>query len=99
MVVLLLAAWVFLGLIGGFVAVKKGYAPKTGILIGILLGPIAIVVMALMPSTNLGKQQAQMERQIREELEESTKSFPCPACRRIISGTTTVCPRCGHHLS
>ena len=44
---LLLLPYAILGLIGGYIAAHKGYPPFWGILVGVILGPAAIRVMAI----------------------------------------------------
>jgi hypothetical protein len=90
--------WVGLGLLGGYIAAHKGYPPTWGVVIGVFIGPIGLVVAALMPRTARGREQAMLERQTRMELSESSKTQACPQCRRQNSVTTRVCPRCEYRF-
>src|SRR5262245_60810774 len=83
-----------LGLVGGYIAAHKGYAPKWGILAGIFGGPIALAVAALLPATKEAAQRAQLEAETRHELERSRQTQPCPRCGRHNSVLTRICPQC-----
>jgi len=68
----MIALWLLLGYVGGWIFAKKGYPPKLGIAIGILLGPMAIALCAVLPRTREGREQAALEREINLE---NSKNF------------------------
>lgn len=87
MIVPKIVVWLLLGYVGGWIFAKKGYPPKLGIVIGILLGPIAIALCAVLPRTREGREQAALERSKR-----------CPICDRELGVSARVCPRCEHRF-
>lgn len=98
MFVFSLLVWGLLGLIGGQIAARKGYAPGLGIFLAILLGPIGVVVFLVLPMTKAGREQAERERQIKEEDANLKKSKTCPKCGRYVNFTCRVCPHCAFHF-
>jgi uncharacterized membrane protein YeaQ/YmgE (transglycosylase-associated protein family) len=90
--------WIVFGLLGGYVAAHKGYPPKWGILAGVILGPIGIVIAALLPTTAEGRETANLDYQIRSELAHSQQTQPCPVCGRKNSVIAQVCPQCDHRF-
>lgn len=93
-----IALWLILGYIGGWIFAKKGYYPMLGIAIGILLGPIALAVCAVLPRTREGREQAFFDREIDLENAELLKSKRCPKCDRELGNSARVCPRCDHRF-
>jgi len=91
--------WCAIGYCGGWIAAKKGYAPQVGVIAAILAGPIALVVCALLPTTEAGKEQAEVDRQINQETMFKDRLKQCPSCARDVSITCRVCPRCEHRFA
>ncbi len=91
--------WCALGYVGGRIAAHKGYPLGVGIATGIVLGPFALAVFALLPMTEAGRELAETERQIRQDAEDRDRRKECPQCGRIVSISCRVCPRCGHHFA
>jgi hypothetical protein len=44
------AAWVALGLLGWYVSAQKGRPAAEGVLLGLLFGPLGVLVAALLPT-------------------------------------------------
>jgi hypothetical protein len=80
--------WLAFGYVGGWIAARKGSAPRAGIVLGVLFGPMALLVGACLPPTKEGRQQAEYERQ----LAESPRRANCPECGREIPYGSTICP-------
>jgi hypothetical protein len=91
----LLLPYAVLGLIGGWIAAQKGYPPVWGIIVGALLGPVALVIAACLPATADAKRRAVEEQKTKQELSFTKQSAPCPKCRRENSIATRICPKCG----
>jgi hypothetical protein len=83
-----------LGLIGGYIAAHKGYAPKWGILAGIFIGPIALIVAACLPKTKEARERTELEIKTKLELAYTSQTQPCPRCGRENSVATRICPQC-----
>lgn len=90
--------WCLLGYLGGWIAARKGYPPRMGVIIAIIFGPIALIVGAILPMTEAGREQAETERQINQENIYHDRLKPCPACGREVSLKCPVCPRCEHRF-
>lgn len=90
--------WCVLGYAGGYIAARKGYPPRIGVIVAIFFGPIALAVCALLPTTAAGREQAEIERQIYEENLHQDRVKVCPNCGRAVSFKSRVCPRCEHRF-
>lgn len=98
MILSTIVVWLLLGYLGGWIFAQKGYPPKLGIVIGILLGPFAIALCAALPRTREGREQAALEREITLESAKNTGSKRCPKCDRELGISARVCPRCEHRF-
>lgn len=83
-------------LVCGFLMARKGRSPHVGVALGLLLGPIGLIIVALLRTTESGKALQETEMQIASEDVLSTR--PCPICGRINSIRTLVCPHCETRL-
>ena len=90
--------WCLLGYAGGWIAARKGYPPRMGIVVAVIFGPLALVVCALLPMTEDGREQAVIERQIHHDEIDQDRLKSCPACGREVSFKSRVCPRCEHRF-
>lgn len=90
--------WCAFGYAGGWIAARKGYPPRMGVIVGIIFGPIALVVCALLPMTEAGLEQAEIERQIHKENVNKDRLKRCPNCGRDVAFTCRVYPRCQHRF-
>lgn len=88
----------FVGLAFGagtaWVAMRKGYQPIAGLVVGTVIGPPALVVYLFLPRTIDAKQSQELENKIATEQSEAAKTRLCPKCRRVLSVTARVCPKC-----
>lgn len=98
MIAVQILVWCALGYAGGWIAARKGYSPRVGVIVAILLGPIALVVGALLPRTREGRKQAELERQLDADAAEFSQRKTCPKCGREVSVRAPVCPRCEHRF-
>lgn len=91
--------WVGLGLLGGRIAAKKGYPPVAGVLIGVFLGPVALLIATVvMPKTSQGLDQEVLESKTQAELAYASQTQQCPQCGRSNSIATRICPRCEYRF-
>ena len=90
--------WIGLGYAGGWLAARKGYQPHHGYLSAVFFGPLSLIVVALLPQTEEGRQQAQLEAEMDAEGDYYAQQQICPTCRREVSMATRVCPQCEHHF-
>jgi hypothetical protein len=97
-IVLQVLIWCALGYAGGCIAAHKGYSPRTGAIVTVILGPIGLIVYAVLPPTKEGREQAELERQQRLEAAEFSQRKNCPDCGREVSVRAPVCPRCEHRF-
>lgn len=74
--------WCALGYAGGWIAARKGYPPFLGAVVGVLIGPIGLVVGALLPRTKEGREQAKLDRELAVEAAALNKRQNCPSCGR-----------------
>lgn len=87
-----IGGWVVLGLIGGRMLAYRGYSPLVGVLIGIVLGPIGLVLCWLLPGVR--------DSDAREKAVKGyTASKKCPNCGRQCGGLASICPRCSYAFS
>jgi hypothetical protein len=94
-----IAVWCFLGYLGGKLAARRGYPPRLGIILGIVLGPFALLIAALiLPYTAAGRQQLDMEMAMDAEIAESMKPKNCPECGREVTMAARFCPRCNYRF-
>ena len=72
--------WCALGYTGGWIAARKGYPPRLGMVIGIFTGPIGLAVGALLPRTKKGREQGEYERSLNLEAAQFNQRQNCPSC-------------------
>jgi hypothetical protein len=81
------AIWVMLGLLGGRIAAYRGYSPWLGVVVGVFMGPFALLMALLIP-----------RRRYIVELEKADLLrggvATCPTCGVAIPTTSNECPRC-----
>jgi hypothetical protein len=86
--------WIVLGLLGGFLFAKKGYSPRTGIIVGVLFGPLGLLISLFIPYTAEGRRMREEERRDRDELRLSRQNKTCPKCGCQHSVVNRFCPSC-----
>jgi len=82
----LLIIWGFFGFIAAVVAISKGRSGFGWFILGMLLGPFALVV-ALLPSRNLQPPMAASTP--------AADLVPCPECAEMIQRQARKCRFCG----
>jgi hypothetical protein len=98
MLLLRLILWCALGYAGGWIAARKGYPPRWGVVLGVLFGPLALLVCALLPMTEAGREQAALELQLNHDRIHENRLKECPQCSREVAFACQVCPRCDHRF-
>jgi hypothetical protein len=81
--VLALVACLIMGLVGASIGAKKDMA-VAGFLFGFLLGPVELVVIAVLPPSREQHERAARRQGLR----------PCPHCREFIHQEATACRYC-----
>jgi hypothetical protein len=92
-----LLLWVLFGLAGGYIAARKGYSPKIGIIFGVLLGPCGLFVAQYLPRTAEGRLQQEEEDRLDRELHAARVQKTCPQCGCVHSAINAYCPACMYH--
>jgi len=80
-------------------AARKGYAPHYGYLSALIFGPLSLIVVALVPQTEEGRFQTELDAELDAEADYYDRKQSCPNCRREVSLATRVCPACEHHFA
>lgn len=91
--------WFGSAIVCGWLAGHKGYPPRYGVISGLFGGPFALVIFALLPTTELGRENQTIDRQIYEENIHQHRLKRCPDCGRDVGFATRVCPRCEHRFT
>ena len=90
--------WVILGYLGGLIFARKGYPPRLGIILGIVLGPIGLVVFAMLPMTGEGARQSRLDDEIELQERINARLKDCPQCKRTVGFSSRFCPRCNYRF-
>jgi len=81
--------WLLCALVAGYTYSQKGRSYAAAFLLGILLGPIALVLAAITP-----KDEKPLERRALR----SGKMRKCPACAELVQRDAKICRYCGHEF-
>lgn len=81
---------VICALIGGGICQSKGRSFGEGFLLGLLLGIIGIIIVAVLPTNNAGLEK--------KNITDGT-SKKCPYCAELIKSEARVCRYCGKELT
>jgi len=97
--------WVICGFIGGAIADSKGEG-CAGFILGLLFGPIGIIIALLLPSNPkaMGMKQCPYCKEwinsqaIKCPKCQSDLRPKCPYCNTPVNKENKFCPSCGHEL-
>lgn len=89
-----LAPAVVFAALSAFIGMRRGYQPIPAFVIGMVLGPIAVIAYLVIPRTKEAQQQDDLEERINKEQSDAAKTRMCPKCHRILSVMARVCPKC-----
>ena len=80
-------AWLAFAALTAFVANARGRSTGIWFLLGVVLGPLALVAVLVMPRP--GEAAAP---------EAEADGSACPVCRVLVERSLKTCPTCGHPL-
>lgn len=86
---LILLLWLLFGIIGALIANNKGRSSCGGFALGVLLGPIGVLIVAL-----LSRQEPQASTPAEEP--NDVRWRKCPACNALALTVDGKCRACGH---
>jgi hypothetical protein len=81
--------WLLCALAAGYTYSQKGRSYVAAFLLGILLGPIALILAVITPKD---------ERALELRALRSGKMRKCPACAELVKGDANTCRYCGHEF-
>jgi hypothetical protein len=82
-----IAAWLACAIAAGAVASGKGRSPVIWFLLGLLFGPLGLILAVL----RKGREHFVRERALARGLVR-----PCPACEKAVWAKAESCPHCAH---
>lgn len=82
--------WILCGIIGTLVMERKGRSGFGGFLLGLLLGPLGVIIALV-----LGSDQAALDRRSIA----SGQQRKCPRCAELVKAEAIVCRHCGADLA
>lgn len=93
----LIAFWVICGLVACYVGDTKGRGAE-GLALGLILGPLGILVIAVMGPT--AKVEAKRQAEVAAVMASSSSgpSRSCPWCAEQILQAAIVCKHCGRNV-
>lgn len=100
--IVFVAFWLICGLIGWYIGDTKG-RPGDGFALGVLLGPIGIIVIAAMGRSAKKEAEHQAEvAAVSARMGAPAESTPtmraCPWCAEQIQQAAIVCKHCGRNV-
>lgn len=81
--------WIFCGVLGGVIGSSKG-RKGLGYGLGFLLGPIGLLIMAVMPEDKTA---------IAEQAIATNQERKCPFCAELIKAEAKVCKHCSREVT
>ena len=85
----LVIAWIVCGLISGGIASSRGASAGGGFFLGLLLGPVGILISCFM-----GGEAEKTAKQVT-----TGQKKVCPRCAEAVQRAALVCRYCGHEFS
>lgn len=100
MLVLMALSYVGVGVLGAYIAVRKGYSPTWAILTALICcAPVGLLIAVVVPTTSEGREQQRLKRKTLKELRDCSRVRNCPQCGRENSVNTRICPRCDYRIA
>jgi len=81
--------WIICGAVAATIASSKGGSALIGFIVGVLLGPLGIIIAFF-----LGNEKAAAQSQI-----QSGERKKCPRCAELVQPDALVCKHCGHEFA
>ena len=94
MFIVAMLAWIAMGYLGGSLAAQKGYSPTLGVILGSVIGPTGLIVALLLPMTEEGYRQRELEVDVAKGLKIARTNRSCPQCQCTHSVVNRFCPSC-----
>ena len=85
-----LIIWVICGLLAVSIASNKGQNTFSAFLVGVLLGPLGVILVAVQKTNTAGLEQRQIA---------SGEHKKCPRCAETVKADALVCKHCGHEFA
>lgn len=81
--------WLLCIVAAAHIAEERGHRDLVGIASGALLGPLGVLIMALLPADEQGVARRQLARGHRQR---------CPHCAELVLSQANVCRYCGRDI-
>jgi hypothetical protein len=87
---IIIGGWFLCGILGGAVLSGKGASWLGGFALGLLLGPIGVIIAALWPVS---------PKALEEKALQGGEMIKCPHCAELVRAEANVCRYCGRELT